>query len=370
MAAAARGRGRASCAAGPRTRCWPGALLSALAGALAVLVLGLAALRAHPRAPFWPALLLAVAPGFVNLCHFATPESWLMLGAAATLAHGAAPTCAGARPRGRVGLVLGLTLSTKHTALALLAACLAAVWLAPRAARPLGRAPAAPGPGAPLVALGLARAGRRRSRCTAAPGESLAAHLRLRDARLLPIESARGLRARGWPRAAAARRARCCSPLAALSLRGPAWARAAGAARAGRSCSPAAAAGFFIGTPYALLDPPAVLSGMAFNYETRLQYKGLVGEATSFAAYAGLLPTRSPLRCWRRRWLGALVAAGRALRREAARAGRCCWPLVTPYLLVASSGHRALRFLAPAAAGRGLAGRARPGRARHPARGA
>src|SRR5262249_17969914 len=44
-----------------------GRLLGALAGALAVLVLGRAALRAHPALTFWPALLLAVAPGVVNL---------------------------------------------------------------------------------------------------------------------------------------------------------------------------------------------------------------------------------------------------------------------------------------------------------------
>src|SRR5512139_3244320 len=49
-------------------------VLSALAGAAAVLLLGLAGARVHPEAAVVASFLLALAPGVVDLCHFATPE--------------------------------------------------------------------------------------------------------------------------------------------------------------------------------------------------------------------------------------------------------------------------------------------------------
>ncbi|HET7746098.1 MAG TPA: hypothetical protein VFM29_02280, partial [Vicinamibacteria bacterium] len=54
-------------------------LLSAAAGAAAVFVLGRAAGRHAPGLATPAAFLFALAPGVVNLSHFATPEPWLML---------------------------------------------------------------------------------------------------------------------------------------------------------------------------------------------------------------------------------------------------------------------------------------------------
>ena len=315
-----------------------GRLLSALAGALAVLVLGRAALRVHPALSFWPALLLAVAPGFVNLCHFATPESWLMLGAAATLATALAHL-RGRAPAWSLGLVLGLTLSTKHTALALLAPAAAAVWLAPLDAadarrRRLGLL-ATVALGVAALAVGLALHG--------GAGDALAAHLRLRDPRLLPLESARAF-VRAAARASALGGV-LMAVLAGLTLRGPSWARAAARPELAALLL-TAAAGFVIGTPYALLDPPAVLSGMAFNYETRLQYKGLSGAATSFGPYLLLLADALTAPLLAAVLIGLLVAVARAARRDAP-ALVVALAALSPYLLVAGSGHQALRFLAP-----------------------
>src|SRR4029079_17973365 len=64
----------------------------------------------------------------VNLCHFATPEPWLMLGVCATLALAVAHL-QGRAPAWAVGLALGLTASTKYTAAALVVPALAAVWM-------------------------------------------------------------------------------------------------------------------------------------------------------------------------------------------------------------------------------------------------
>jgi len=312
---------------------------SALAGALAVLVLGLAALRTHPRLGVQPALFLALAPGFVNLCHFATPEAWLMLGTAGTLALALAHL-AGRAPAWALGLVLGLTLSTKHTAVALLVPCLAAVWLSPSKAtdpraRRIGTAGLA-ALGVAALVLGLALQG--------SAGEALAGQLRLRDPRLLPIESARAfVRAVSWSGTAVGL---MLIAAAALALRGPSWARGLARPQAAALLLTAAAA-FLIGTPYAMLDPLAVLSGMAFNYETRLQYKGLVGEPTSFAAYATLMAVALTIPLMAAAVAGAFVAAGRAMERERASLVLLL-ALCTPYVLVASSGHRAMRFLAPA----------------------
>jgi hypothetical protein len=85
---------------------------------------------------------------------------------------------------------------------------------------------------------------------------------------------------------------------------------------------------------------------MAFNYETRLQYKGLVGEPTSFGAYAALAADALTVPLLAAAVVGGLVAAGRVMQRERASLVLLL-ALLCPYLLVASSGHRAMRFLAP-----------------------
>src|SRR6185295_3103545 len=217
-----------------------GRLLSALAGAAAVYVLGRASLRAHPRLDALPAFLFALMPGAVNLGHFATPEAWLLLGTAASLA------LALAHLRGEVaawglGLAVGLTASTKYTAAALLVPALTAVWL---------REPS-PAPGPPRRGLLLALAGAFlvAGLALALGGAGpLAARLHLKDARLLHPEHALGF-VRGGERALIAGGA----ALALLALLAP---RARWAARAGREDVAivliAAAAGFLIGTPYAL----------------------------------------------------------------------------------------------------------------------
>ena len=109
----------------------------------------------------------------------------------------------------------------------------------------------------------------------------------------------------------------------------------------------AAAAGFFIGTPYALLDPLAFLSDLAFNHQTRFEYKGLVGASTSYFAYVKLLRDALTGPFLVATAAGALVAAGRTLAGDGTSAVLLTG-LLAPYLLVASSGHQALRFLAPA----------------------
>ena len=311
-----------------------GRFLSALAGAGAVWVLGLAARRTHPGLGIVPPLLLALTPGFVNLVHFATPEAWLLLGTSLTLAL-ALGHLQGHVPAYALGLVLGLTASTKYTAAALLAPALLAVLLRPRG-------DTGPREWAGLGAAGAAVAGLGLTLC-GEPGAWLASRLRLPDARLLPpAEAAAFVLSLG--------RALLLGGAVILALGAAAWKIAPWlrpfARREVLVLGGAAAAGFVLGTPYALLDPVDFLSGLAFNAFTRHEYKGLTGEATSFGAYLGLLAGALTGPLLAAMLLGLLVAAGRALRRERA-------PLVllaaaiAPYLLVASSGHRALRFLAP-----------------------
>src|SRR4029079_9132608 len=135
------------------------------------------------------------------------------------------------------------------------------------------------------------------------------------DPRLLPAESARAfVRALA---AAAALGGAALLTLAALAWRGPSWARPAARPELGVLLL-MAGLGFVIGTPYALADPPAVLSGMAFNYATRLQYKGLTGEPTSFGAYALLLADAPTAPLLATALADAPLAADRAARREAA----------------------------------------------------
>jgi hypothetical protein len=311
-----------------------GRVLSALAGAAAVLVLGLAVRRTHPALGLGPPLLLALAPGFVNLAHFATPEAWLLLGTSVTLAL-ALGHLEGRVPAWGVGLALGLTASTKYTAAALAAPALLAVLLRRRGPTAAREWALVGGAGVLLAAAGLALAG--------GPGQVVAARLRLPDARLLPAqEAAAFVRGLGL--------ALLVGGVALLGLAAAAWRlwpRLRPLARRELAVlGAAAAAGFVVGTPYAVLDPLDFLGGLAFNAVTRHEYKGLTGAGTSFGPYLGLLADGLTGPLLAAAALGLLVAMGRALRGERA-------PLLLlaaalgPYLMVASSGHRALRFLAP-----------------------
>ncbi|HEX6736862.1 MAG TPA: glycosyltransferase family 39 protein, partial [Vicinamibacteria bacterium] len=311
-----------------------GRALSALAAAAAVLVIGLAARRTHPGLGLMPPLLLALAPGFVNLAHFATPEAWLMLGTAATVAL-ALGHLEGHVPAAALGLALGLTASTKYTAAALLAPALLAVLLRPRPATRPREWAALAAAGAALLAAGAP--------LLLGPGAALAARLHLPDARLLPPAEALAF-VRGLGRALLLGG----GGLLAVGAGAWAWPRLRPLARHEVVVLGAAAAGGFVaGTPYAVLDPVDFLGGLAFNALTRHEYKGLVDTGTSFGPYLGLLAAAFTGPLLAAAVLGALAAVGRAFRAERA-------PLVllaaalAPYLLVASSGHRALRFLAPA----------------------
>jgi hypothetical protein len=109
----------------------------------------------------------------------------------------------------------------------------------------------------------------------------------------------------------------------------------------------AAAAGFLLGTPYALLRPVAFLSDLAFNHQTRFEYKGLTGAATSFGPYLGLLADALTGPGLAAAALGLVLALARALQRDRVAAVMAAGA-VAPYVLIASSGHQAQRFLAPA----------------------
>ncbi len=309
-----------------------GRALSALAGAGAVLILGLALVRRRER-PWAPSLFLALAPGFVNLCHFATPEAWLFLGSAATLALALAHL-EGRAPAFSLGLALGLTASTKYTAAALLAPALLATWLAPerRRARPALLAAL----GAAAIVLGAALAG--------GGTEALAGRLHLKDARLLLSERALEF-VRSLEHAALA------GGVLALVVAGFAWRHKAWACRLARPetaiVAGCAALGFVLGTPYAVLDPFAFLSDLAFNHQTRFEYKGLVGVSTSYGPYLRLFADALSGPLLVAALLGGLIALGRVLRGD--RQGAVLLAaFIAPYLLVASSGHQAQRFLAPA----------------------
>jgi MFS family permease len=310
-----------------------GRALSALAGAAAVWLLGRAVGAAHPACGVLAALLLALAPGFVNLCHFATPEPWLMLGVCATLALAVAHI-QGRAPAWALGLVLGLTASTKYTAIALMVPALAAVWMRERedeAPRWTWLAAA----GAAALALGA---------LLAATDVALAGRLHSKDARLLLPEHAlgfvRGLE--GWALAAGAG-----ALLAALLARsGRAWAVRL-ARRDALVVAGATVAGFLVGTPYAVIDPIAFLSDLAFDHQTRFEYKGLTGASTSFGPYLLLFVAAMTAPLFAAAAAGAVVAAARGLRGDGA-AIVALTAAVAPYLLVSASGHQAMRFLAPA----------------------
>jgi hypothetical protein len=313
---------------------WLGRLLSAAAGAGAVLVLGRAAWSAYPRLGALPAFVLALLPGFVNLCHFATPEPWLLLGTAATLALAVAHA-EGRAGAAALGLVLGLTASTKYTAAALVVPALAAVWL---------RDPDDRDRTGPVWVGALGLAALAAGMALVLGGDvALAARLRLDDARLLHPESAlRFTRRMGLAALAFGSLALTVAVLARAR-----WPRAVRAARREVAVVVlAAAAGFVAGSPYALLDPVPFLSALAFNDQTRFEYKGLVGYGTSFGPYVRLLADGLTGPVLLAAGAGLLITAGRALRREKA-AAILALAAVAPYVLVAASAHQAMRFLAP-----------------------
>jgi hypothetical protein len=316
---------------------WLGRLLSAAAGAAAVLVLGLAACRSHPPLGALPAFLLALLPGFVNLCHFATPEPWLLLGTAVTLALAVAHAegrAAAAWP----GLALGLTASTKYTAAALVVPVLAAVWLRDDEEDPRDRS----GPWW-LGAIGLA--GLAVGLALFLGGDAaLAARLRLDDARLLHPESALRF-TRGLGQVALAAGVLATGVALAAQAARAAWARRL-ARREVAVVAAAALGGFVAGSPFVLAEPLRFLSALAFNEQTRFAYKGLTGAGTSFVPYLRLLQDGLTGPVLLAAAAGLLVAAGRALRRERA-AAVVALAAIAPYLLVAASAHQALRFLAP-----------------------
>ena len=312
-------------------------VLSALAGAGAVLLLGLAAARVHPQTGLAAPLLLAVAPGVVNLCHFATPEAWVLAATSLVLLV-AVRHLEDRAPAWALGLVLGLAVSVKYTAAALGLPVLATLWLRRRSPAGRGDRWAWLAAGLLTLAAGLALGG--------PPGSSLAGSLRLADARLLHPESARAF-VRGLAHTGMAGGA---AMLSLLALR--IWPRTAGLERslvrrevvvAGL----AAAAGFVLGTPGSVLEPRAFLSDLAFNSQTRHEYKGLVGEATSWGPYLGLARDALTLPVLVAALLGLAVAAWRGWRGNRG-AVVIALAALAPYALVASSGHRAMRFLAPA----------------------
>jgi hypothetical protein len=127
------------------------------------------------------------------------------------------------------------------------------------------------------VALGLGA-------CVAAADVSLAGHLHLKDARLLHAEHALGF-VRGVARMAMVAGTAALA-VAVLARDGRSWA-ARLARREQFAMGAAAIAGFLLGTPCAALDPVAFASDLAYNHQTRFEYKGLTGASTSFAPCAG-----------------------------------------------------------------------------------
>ena len=96
-----------------------------------------------------------------------------------------------------------------------------------------------------------------------------------------------------------------------------------------------------------MIDPIAFLSGLAFDHQTRFEYKGLAGAPTSFGPYLLLFVAAMTAPLLAAAAAGAVVAVARALRGDGASVVALTATLA-PYLLVAASGHQALRFLAPA----------------------
>ena len=311
-----------------------GRLLSALAGAAAVFLTGLLGSRMSRGIGVLGAALLAVIPAVVNLCHFATPEAWLILGAAATLLL-CARHAEGSSPAWAVGLVLGLTASTKYTAAALAAPCVIAVWMGRREPRRHDALAIAVAGALALAAGWLLLTG---------PGTGLAAGLHLEDARLLRPERAAAF-VEGLGRAS------CVFGAGALVVAALAAAGVRAALRLARGeiavVGAAAIAGFLVGTPFAVVEPRSFLSDLAFNDQTRFEYKGLTGASSSYRAYLDLAEDGLTLPVLAMAVAGLIVAAARGAQGERISPVLIAGA-VAPYVLVASSGHQALRFLAPA----------------------
>lgn len=310
-----------------------GRVLSAAAGGLAVLVTGLAGARLARGIGLLAAALLALSPAVVNLCHFATPEAWLILGAACTVLV-ALRHVEGRSSAWVVGLALGLTASTKYTAAALAVPCVIAVCLRRRD----------PGrrdwitlaiAGMLTLAMGLA--------LLSGAGAALAAGLRLDDVRLLRPERAAAFVARLGVTA-------CVLGAGAIVIAATAAAGMAIARRVARIeiviVAAAAIFGFLLGTPFAALEPRAFLADLAFNDQTRFEYKGLTGASSSYGAYVDLAADGLTMPVLAMAVAGMIVAAVRTLQGDRLSPVLIAGA-VAPFLLVASSGHQALRFLAP-----------------------
>src|SRR6185503_15959895 len=190
--------------------------------------------------------------------------------------------------------------------------------------------------GAILLALGALLA--------TGPGHALAGGLHLKDARLLRPEHAAGFVDSTALLLMAAGAALFAVGVA--SRRGASWARPLARLDVILVAAVAALA-FAAATPYAVLRPQAFLSDLAFNQQTRHEYKGLVGAATSFGPYLELLAgaLTGPLAITA--LAGLVVGAARAVRGDHG-AAVVLGGALAPYLLVASSGHQAMRFLVPA----------------------
>jgi hypothetical protein len=302
-----------------------------------VLLLGLAVLCVEPGAALAASLLLALAPGVVNLCHFATPEPWVLAASSLVLVV-AVRHLADRTPAWALGVALGLAASVKYTAAALTLPALAALWLRRRGPTERSDRWAWLAAGLVVLAAGLALAG--------PPGARLAASLRLPDARLLHPESARAFVA-GLARAGILAGGAMLALLAGRWWSRTAWLEQRLVRREVVIAALAAALAFVVGTPGSVLEPRAFLSHLAFNAQTRHEYKGFVGEASSWRAYLGLAAdaVTLPVLVAGALGLGVAVAAAWRGRRTALVVALAA---LGPYALVASSGHRAMRFLAPA----------------------
>jgi hypothetical protein len=311
-----------------------GRIVGALAAAASVLVVGFVGLRFSRGIGLLSAALLALMPGAVNLGHFATPEPWLLLTTALTLLA-ASRHADGRAPAWMVGVALGLAASTKYTAAALAVPCAIAALLRKR--DPDRRdAPAMAAAGSIALTAGLV--------LLAGPGAQLAASLHMKDARLLdPARAAEFVSRIGAVLAVAGA---ACLAIAGLAARGvPA------AVRLARHELPVMAGvallAFFAATPFALADPRGFASDLAFNDQTRFEYKGLAGEGSSYRAYLRLAEDAMTAPMFIAMITGLIVAVARGLQRDRKSAVLAA-AAVAPYLLVAASGHQALRFLAPA----------------------
>lgn len=311
-----------------------GRLLSALAAAAAVLLLGLAVGSVHPDSGLVAPLLLALAPGVVNLCHFATPESWVLMTTAAVLLASVRHVQGGA-PAWMLGVSLGLAASTKYTAAALVVPVLAAVWLRRRpSCGPWDRL-AWVAAGGTSLAVGATLLG--------PAGEGLGASLGYPDPRLLSRDSATAfVSSLGWIAAGAGAALIVLAAMAGLP--GPGRRLSRLVRREVVVTGVAAIGAFLLGTPGAVLTSRQFLTDLAFNAQTRHTYKGLADAGSSYLPYLGLLADALTLPVLAAALLGLAVGAARAWRGDRASVV-VALALIAPYLLVASSGHRAMRFV-------------------------